>query len=150
MSKKKSNKKKATAIPAENGNNFYKAGWQPSIDIDPNTGQGELVHVGTDPDYENNFDSIIKQWGFDPNIYEIDGILKVSSWNAQLKGGIVETFHAFKGTIRRKSASHDKHFNALIKQAAKKPPLTKRNIFGGQVNRENAFLSLNEMQKLET
>jgi len=27
---------------------------------------------------------------------------------------------------------------------------TKRNIFGGQVNRENAFLSLNEMQKLET
>ena len=129
MPKKKTSKK--TAIPAENGNNFYKAGWQPSIDIDPNTGKGELVHVGTDPNYENDFDNILKNWGFDPKIYEIDGILKVSSWNAQLKGGIVETFHAFKGTIRRKSATHDKHYDALFKQAVKKPALTKRNLFGG-------------------
>ena len=85
----KNNKKKKTAVPVENANNFYKAGWQPSIDIDPNTGRGEVVHVGTNPNYENDFDKIIEKWGFDPNIYEIDGILKVSSWNAQLKAALL-------------------------------------------------------------
>jgi len=125
------NKPKKTTIPAENSNNFYKAGWKPTVEFSEETGRGEITHVGTDPNYRNNYDSILKEWGFDPKIYEIDGVLKVSSWNAQLKGGIVETFYAFKGTIRRKSLSHDKYYKELFKQAAKKPPIPKHNLFKG-------------------
>ena len=88
---------KKKPIPAENSNNFFKAGWKPDIEIDQTTGKGSIVHVGTDPNYQNRLDDVIREWGFDPKEYEIDGILKVSSWNTQLKGGRVETFYAFKG-----------------------------------------------------
>jgi len=124
MSKKKS-------IPVENSNNYFKAGWKPTVDFDHATGTGEITHVGTDPNYESKTDEILRSWGFDPKLYEIDGILKVSSWNAQLKGGIVETFYAFKGSVRRKSANRDKYYKELFKQAAKKPPLAKHKLFGG-------------------
>ena len=84
--------KKKKPIPAENSNNFFKAGWKPDVEIDPSTGVGSITHVGTDPNYESRLDDIIRDWGIDPKEYEIDGILKVSSWNTQLKGGRVETF----------------------------------------------------------
>ena len=75
---------KKKPIPAENSNNFFKAGWKPDIEIDQTTGKGSIVHVGTDPNYQNRLDDVIREWGFDPKEYEIDGILKVSSWNTQL------------------------------------------------------------------
>ena len=123
--------KKSKGIPVENANNFYKAGWQPNAEFSHETGSGEITHVGTDPNYSRNYDKILEQWGFNPRDYEIDGILKVSSWNAQLKGGRVETFYAFKGTIRKKNPARDKYFKTLFKQAAKKPPLPKHNLFKG-------------------
>jgi len=123
--------KKSKGIPVENANNFYKAGWQPNAEFSHETGSGEITHVGTDPNYSRNYDKILEQWGFNPIEYEIDGILKVSSWNAQLKGGRVETFYAFKGTIRKKNPARDKYFKTLFKQAAKKPPLPKHNLFKG-------------------
>ena len=36
----------------ELGNNYYKSGWQPSIEFDESTGKGEVTYVGTDPDYK--------------------------------------------------------------------------------------------------
>ena len=78
------------------GNNYYRSGWQPSAEFDEQSGLGEITHIGTDPDYKNKFDSILREWGFDPKHYEIEGKVRASSWNAQLKGGNVETFHAFK------------------------------------------------------
>tara|TARA_R100000781_G_scaffold22172_4_gene16519 strand:- start:10311 stop:11495 length:1185 start_codon:yes stop_codon:yes gene_type:complete len=123
--------KKKKPIPVENSNNFFKAGWKPNVDFDHTTGTGEITHVGTDPNYESKTDEILKEWGFDPELYEIDGILKVSSWNTQLKGGIVETFFAFKGSVRRKSANRDKYFQSLFKQAVKKPPLKDNGLFKG-------------------
>ena len=123
--------KKDKGIPVENSNNFYKAGWQPNAEFSNETNTGEITHVGTDPNYARNFDKILEQWQFDPKEYEIDGVLKVSSWNTQLKGGRVETFYAFKGTIRRKNPKRDKYFETLFKQAAKKPKLPKHNIFKG-------------------
>jgi hypothetical protein len=47
--------------PEEWGNNFYKSGWKPGVDINDQTGQGEITHVGTDPNYNNKFDEILKQ-----------------------------------------------------------------------------------------
>jgi hypothetical protein len=87
-------KKKPT--PEQLGNNFYKSGWQPSIEVNEETGIGEITHVGTDPNYRNKYDEILRDWGFNPDEYEIEGAVKASSWNAQLKGGVIETFYALK------------------------------------------------------
>ena len=105
------------------GNNFYKSGWQPGYDINPQTGMGELTHVGTDPNYHNKYDEILRDWGFDPKKYEIVGTVRASSWNTQLKGGQVETFFAFKGIVKQKVPGHDKYFQELFKQAKKKAPI---------------------------
>ena len=117
------------------GNNFYKSGWQPGIEINEQNGQGELTHVGTDPNYHNKFDDILRGWGYDPEHYEIEGTVRSSSWEVQLKGGKTETFYAFKGLVKKKSRGHDKYFKELFKQAKKKPPL-KTKTKGG----DTAFL----------
>jgi len=111
--------------PEELGNNFYKSGWQPGYDIDKLSGQGTLTHVGTDPNYENKLDEILREWGFDPKKYEIVGTVRASSWNTQLKGGETTTFYAFKGIVREKIPGHDKYFQQLFKGAIKKPPVKK-------------------------
>jgi len=113
-------------IPEEWGNNFYKTGWQPGLEVNEQTGLGEITHVGTDPNYRNKFDSILKEWGFDPEHYEIEGSVRASSWNTQLKGGTVETFYAFKGIVRKKKHGHDRYFQELFKQAKRKPPIKKK------------------------
>ena len=110
-------------IPEEWGNNFYKSGWKPGVDVNDQTGQGEITHVGTDPNYTNKFDQILREWGYDPEHYEIEGTVRSSSWSVQLKGGRTETFFAFKGLVKKKSPTHDKYFNELFKRAAKKPPV---------------------------
>tara|TARA_R100000995_G_scaffold79254_1_gene50233 strand:+ start:608 stop:1777 length:1170 start_codon:yes stop_codon:yes gene_type:complete len=113
-------------FPKEWGNNFYKSGWQPDIEVNEQTGLGHITHVGTDPNYRTKFDEILRDWGFDPKFYEIEGAVRASSWNAQLKGGETTTFFAFKGVVRKKRPGHDKYFQSLFKQAAKKPPIAKK------------------------
>ena len=113
-------------VPEEWGNNFYKSGWQPGLTVNEQTGMGEITHVGIDPDYRNKFDSILKEWGFDPEHYEIEGSVRASSWNVQLKGGRTETFYAFKGIVKKKRPGHDKYFQSLFKQASKKPTIAKK------------------------
>ena len=88
-------------IPEEWGNNFYKSGWQPGVDINESTGLGEITHVDTDPNYRNKFDDILRNWGFDPKLYVIEVSVRASSWNVQLKGGRTETFYAFKGVVSK-------------------------------------------------
>tara|TARA_R100001129_G_scaffold185883_1_gene175534 strand:+ start:57 stop:1229 length:1173 start_codon:yes stop_codon:yes gene_type:complete len=122
-------------IPDEWGNNFYKSGWQPGLELNEATGLGEITHVGTDPNYRNKFDDILRGWGFDPKYYEIVDTVKASSWQTQLKGGTVETFYAFKGVVKKKRPGQDKYFQALFKQASRKPPL-KLKTHGG----DTAFL----------
>tara|TARA_R110000787_G_scaffold46144_1_gene112147 strand:- start:2481 stop:3662 length:1182 start_codon:yes stop_codon:yes gene_type:complete len=118
------------------GNNFYKSGWQPGYELNTQTGMGELTHVGTDPDYQNKYDEILRDWGFNPDKYEIVGTVRASSWNTQLKGGTVETFFAFKGIVKAKVPGHDKYFQELFKQSKKKIPLVKKVYKGG----DTAFL----------
>ena len=47
-------------IPEEWGNNFYKSGWQPGLEVNEQTGLGEITHVGTDPNYRQKFDEILQ------------------------------------------------------------------------------------------
>ena len=122
--------KKKKLSSEELGNNFYKAGWMPGYEIDNVTGLGEITHVGNDPNYQSKYDDILKEWGFDPNLYEIDGQVRASSWNTQLKGGTVETFYAFKGIVRKKKPGHDKYFKQLL-SAAKRKVLVKKYDKGG-------------------
>ena len=117
--------KKKKLSSEELGNNFYKAGWMPGYEIDNVTGLGEITHVGNDPNYQSKYDDILKEWGFDPNLYEIDGQVRASSWNTQLKGGTVETFYAFKGIVRKKKPGHDKYFKQLLSAAKRKVPVKK-------------------------
>jgi len=114
------------------GNNYFRSGWQPSAEFDEQTGLGEITHIGTDPNYKSKFDDILREWGFDPRYYEIDGKVKASSWNAQLKGGQVETFYAFKGVVRKKHPARDEWFKVLLKEISKKKPLKKKNITSKQ------------------
>ena len=107
----------------ELGNNYYKSGWQPSIEFDEKTGKGEITYVGTDPDYKNKYDSILKDWGFDPKYYTIEGTVRASSWNAQLKGGETTTFFAFKGIVKRKNPALDEYFDELLSLFKHKPKL---------------------------
>ena len=60
------------------GNNYYRSGWQPSAEFDEQSGLGEITHIGTDPDYKNKFDSILREWGFDPKHYEIEGKVRAA------------------------------------------------------------------------
>ena len=115
------------------GNNYYPSGWQPRWEMDKETGVGELTHVGRDPDYEKKFDEILADWGFDPKYYEIDGKVKASSWNTQLKGSEVVTFFAFKGIVRRKSPEKDAWVEKLDKEISKKPAL-KAKKYGGDTS----------------
>jgi hypothetical protein len=105
------------------GNNYYPSGWQPRYEFDEPLGKGEITHVGTDPNYKSKFDEILKQWGFDPKHYEIEGDVRASSWNSQLKGGEVVTFYAFKGLVRRKNPGRDRFVAKLEKELNKKPAL---------------------------
>ena len=114
----------------ELGNNYYKSGWQPSIEFDESTGKGEVTYVGTDPDYKNKYDDILKGWGFDPKYYEIEGTVRASSWEAQLKGGQTTTFYAFKGVVRRKNPALDEYFDELLSLFKHKPKLKDTNYNG--------------------
>jgi len=112
------------------GNNYYKSGWQPSIEFDEQSGTGEITYVGTDPDYKNKYDDILRGWGFDPKYYEIEGTVRASSWEGQLKGGRTTTFFAFKGVVKRKNPALDEYFDELCKIYLKKPKL-KNKKYGG-------------------
>ena len=114
----------------ELGNNYYKSGWQPSIEFDETTGKGEVTYVGTDPNYKNKYDDILRGWGFDPKYYEIEGTVRASSWEGQLKGGRTTTFFAFKGVVKRKNPALDQYFDKLVKEYSRKPKL-KDTDFGG-------------------
>ena len=103
---------------------------QPSIEFDETTGKGEVTYVGTDPDYKNKYDEILKNWGFDPKYFTIEGNVRASSWEGQLKGGRTTTFFAFKGVVKRKNPALDQYFDKLVKEYSRKPKLKDTN-FGG-------------------
>lgn len=119
-----------TNTPEEWGNNFYKSGWQPGLEINEQTGLGEITYVDTDPNYSSKYNEILNSWGYNPDEYEIVGTVRTSSWNVQLKGGKVETFYAFKGLVKKKNPAHDKYFKELLRHTRKKLPL-KTKTYGG-------------------
>ena len=53
--------------------------------FDESTGKGEITYVGTDPNYKNKYDDILRGWGFDPKYYEIEGTVRTSSGKDNLK-----------------------------------------------------------------
>ena len=64
-------------VPEEWGNNFYKSGWQPGLEVNESTGQGEITHVGTDPNFRNKYEQILRDWGFEQQ-FEQQSVSEVS------------------------------------------------------------------------
>ena len=65
--------------------------------------------------------------GFDPEYYEIEGKVRASSWNVQVKNEGVQTFYAFKGIVRRRHPERDEWYDKLLKKYQRKNHLKKRN-----------------------
>ena len=123
MPKKKVSTKKEVTHNSELGNNYYPSGWKPQRSWDNNTNTGEVTHIQP---ADNNFkyDSLLTEWGFNPQeFYIAEDSIKFSTWDTQLKGGVVEQMYAFKATIRRKKPKHDKFYKEIKDQVAKKRPL---------------------------
>ena len=99
----------------ELGNNYYKSGWQPSIEFDETTGKGEVTYVGTDPDYKNKYDEILKNLGFDPKYFTIEGTVRAIILGRTVKRWQTTTFFAFKGVVKRKNPALDEYFDKLVK-----------------------------------
>ena len=122
MPKKKVKTKKDVPHNSELGNNYYPSGWKPQRTWDNNSNSGEVTHIqaGTD---SFKFNSLLKEWNFDPQEFYIDeDSIRFSTWDTQLKGGKVEQMYAFKAIIKRKKPKHDKFFNDLLKQVKNKKP----------------------------
>jgi|TARA_B100001250_G_scaffold411852_1_gene441529 predicted phosphodiesterase len=123
MPKKKVKTKKEVPHNEDLGNNYYPSGWKPQRSWDNGSNTGEVTHIQPKTD-DFKFNSLLTEWGFDPELYFIEEeSIKFSTWDTQLKGGRVEQMYAFKATIRRKKPNHDKFFNDLLKQVKKKNPI---------------------------
>lgn len=107
----------------ELGNNYFPSGWKPIRSWDNNSNSGEVTHV--QPREESfKFNSLLDSWGFDSKeFYIVEESLKFSTWDTQLKGGVVEQMYAFKATIKRKSPKHDKFFKDLQTYVKGKKPI---------------------------
>ena len=102
MPKKKVKTKKDVPHNSELGNYYYPSGWKPQRTWDNNSNSGEVTHIqaGTD---SFKFNSLLKEWNFDPQEFYIDeDSISFSTWDTQLKGGKVEQMYAFKAIIKRK------------------------------------------------
>lgn len=123
MPKKKVSTKKEVTHNSELGNNYYPSGWKPQRSWDNNTNTGEVTHIQP-ADSNFKYDSLLTEWGFNPEeFYIAEDSIKFSTWDTQLKGGVVEQMYAFKATIRRKKPKHDKFYKELKDQVIKKRPL---------------------------
>jgi len=107
----------------ELGNNYFPSGWKPSVSFDKSSNTGDITHVQP-ADNNFKFQSLLADWGFDPEQFYIDeDTVKFSTWDTQLKGGKVEQMFAFKAIIKRKHPEKDDYFLALQKEIKNKKPI---------------------------
>ena len=112
------------------GNNYFPSGWKPRIDFDKSTNSGEVTYVQPS-DSNFKFNSLLADWGFDPNEFYIDeDTIKFSTWDTQLKGGTVEQMFAFKAIIKRKHPEKDDYFKALQREIKNKKPIKVKKLKG--------------------
>ena len=101
----------------------YPIGWQPHAEYDPKSNKGTLVSRGTQ-EQEPEFATLLLEWGFDPNEYEIVGNLQVRTWDMNMGGGETQQAWYYKADIRKKVPSLDTDYGQLLKEIKSYKPKT--------------------------
>lgn len=131
---KKENKKKKIDVPVEEGG--VKKPSRKVKEIKPPAAlkpgvewSGEEVEVTSEPLNSPNpdWEQILEDWGYDPDVYEIVEPVKVSQWDAQGPDGAVQTLWSYKAGVKTRSKIKDVDFNELVKdirrhKKPKQPP----------------------------
>lgn len=78
-------------------------GWEPGVVWGGTEGVGvskPVPYDGTEVDHA----SLLTEWGFDPERYEIEGSLEYRQWDAAIGEGIVQTMRYYKAKIAPRSS----------------------------------------------
>ena len=109
----------------------YPTGWQPHAEYDPKTNKGTLVSRGT-KNQEPEFATLLSEWGFNPDEYEIVGNLQVRTWDMNMGEGQKEQAWYYKADIRKKIPDRDTDYAKLLKEI-KSYTVKKQNIAKGDM-----------------
>jgi hypothetical protein len=101
----------------------YPIGWQPHAEYDPKSNKGTLVSRGTQ-EQEPEFATLLLEWGFDPEEYEIVGNLQVRTWDMNMGGGETQQAWYYKADIRKKIPSLDTDYGQLLAEIKSYKPKT--------------------------
>jgi hypothetical protein len=106
------------AVNARKPQATHPKGWEPGLVWD-----GERGHVTSEPvrtQSEPDFDGIIRFFGYDPALYEVDGSVQHRAW--QQKPGEDYLYYYRATIVRRGSAGSDVDLDALAAAIAKRKP----------------------------
>jgi len=79
---------------------------KPPVALKPGVNWDSVEAEVTSPPLDSpnpDWDKILQDWGYDPNIYEVVEPLKVSAWDAQNNEGEIVRLYSFKAGIRTKA-----------------------------------------------
>lgn len=99
-------------------------GWEPGVVWDGSQGVGvskPQPYDGSEVDHP----SLLVQWGFDPEKYEIEGPLEYRQWDTNVGGGVIETMRYYKAKIVARSFAPMASMDDLIAQIKKHKKLKK-------------------------
>ncbi len=104
-------------------------GFESGVYYNPDTNSGYVV---SRPRNKNkaSFESLLKEWGWNPKDYELVGDLQVRTWDMNMGKGEKEQAWYFKANIRKKDPVQDKEMEKLISQIKKKKPLKPKSSKG--------------------
>jgi hypothetical protein len=105
------------------------AALKPSVDWD-----GEEVQVTSEVYSEpvKDWDELLAELGYDPQMYEVIEPVKISSWDANAGEGEVKRLYSYKIGIRakRETQYRDEDYKDLVTLIKKHRPLTEKNADG--------------------
>lgn len=136
MSKKKSledflSKQKEIEQHKASAKQKHPTGFEPGVSYNPNTNTGYVVsRPTTNPN--PTFDSLLREWGWNPDEYEIVGNLHVRTWDMNMGDGVKEQAWYYKADIKKRDPEKDADLKNLIAQIKKhkpyKKPATKKGV----------------------
>ena len=91
--------------------------WTPGVDIDGDG--GEVRTHAFAGDTAPVWDDILGHFGLDPSDFAIVEPVRVSVWDAQVKGGKVIQMRAYRARVVRRRAHKDVDVDALVKQISR-------------------------------
>ena len=104
-------------------------GWEPGVAWDENSRTGSITVTQNKP--RPDWDSLLREWGFDPEQFEIaDDTIQFRTWDANVGEGNVQRMYYYRAQIRTKSDRPDTDVSKLIDEIRKHKPLQKKEEAG--------------------